>query len=91
MNVCRFLPKFNVYAIRFFFPLSLSPFFSLSFFPFFSPFSSGDTFHETIQRQIDFKWEAYNLITFITNFAREMQQSTNSIRFPYVSVDLLYV
>ena len=76
--------------VSFFLSLSLFFFLSLSFL-FFSPFSSGDTFHETIQRQIDFKWEAYNLITFITNFAREMQQSTNSIRFPYVSVDLLYV
>ena len=43
-----------------------------------------DTFHETIQRQVDFTWEAYNLIMFITNFAREMQQTTNSIRFPCV-------
>ena len=53
------------------------------------PFAK-DAFHEILQKQVDFRWEAYNLVKFVRNFGREVKIASNSIRFPYVLVgDLL--
>jgi aarF domain-containing kinase len=74
---------------------------SLPFINFFSSLRSSedspnisipfaiDAFHSILQRQVDFRWEAYNLIKFVRNFGREVRMASNSIRFPYVCVDVL--
>eukprot|EP00039_Didymoeca_costata_P023607 m.7667 g.7667 ORF g.7667 m.7667 type:complete len:623 (+) comp3751_c1_seq1:270-2138(+) len=52
------------------------------------PFAQSE-FHNVIQKQLDFQWEAWNLVKFSRNFAKEINQESNAIRFPYVSVDLV--
>ena len=52
------------------------------------PFTK-DSFHQLLQRQLDFKWEAYNLCRFARNFAIEQQKSKDTVRFPRVSPKLL--
>eukprot|EP00038_Savillea_parva_P027254 m.58482 g.58482 ORF g.58482 m.58482 type:complete len:637 (-) comp7825_c0_seq1:3466-5376(-) len=56
------------------------------------PFAA-DSLINTIQKQLDFKWEAYNLLEFCHNFAREMQEPLEEddirISFPIVSTQLL--
>jgi aarF domain-containing kinase len=50
------------------------------------PFTKND-FLYALQKQIDFKWEAHNLVQFAHNFKNEIQSS--QLRFPVVSTDLL--
>ena len=52
------------------------------------PFTK-ESFHQLLQRQLDFKWEAYNLCRFARNFAIEQQKSKDTVRFPRVSPKLL--
>jgi len=50
------------------------------------PFTKDDFLH-ALQKQIDFKWEAHNLVQFAHNFKNEIQ--SGQLRFPVVSTDLL--
>lgn len=50
------------------------------------PFTKDDFLH-ALQKQIDFKWEAHNLVQFAHNFKSEIK--TGQLRFPVVSTDLL--
>lgn len=52
---------------------------------FFIPFTKDD-FLNTLQKQVDFTWEAYNLARFAENFKDECQDG--DLQFPYVSLDL---
>jgi predicted unusual protein kinase regulating ubiquinone biosynthesis (AarF/ABC1/UbiB family) len=50
------------------------------------PFTKDDFLH-ALQKQIDFKWEAHNLVQFTHNFKNEIR--SGQLRFPVVSTDLL--
>jgi predicted unusual protein kinase regulating ubiquinone biosynthesis (AarF/ABC1/UbiB family) len=50
------------------------------------PFDEAD-FTQMLQRQFDFKWEAYNLVRFAENFRREI--AAGDVFFPEVSPELL--
>lgn len=56
------------------------------------PFAA-DSLINTIQKQLDFKWEAYNLLEFCHKFSRELQQPVEEgeiqVKFPIVSTELL--
>lgn len=52
------------------------------------PFAQ-EAFHHSIRTQLDFKWEAYNLIVFAQNFVEEMTAEGSILHFPRVSTDLL--
>lgn len=52
-----------------------------------------DSLINTVQKQLDFKWEAYNLLEFCHNFAREQDRELAEgeirVSFPVVSTELL--
>jgi len=53
------------------------------------PFKEGE-FHNNIQKQVDFTWEAYNLLKFNANFRGEVaQEGQLKVRFPTVHTELL--
>lgn len=48
-----------------------------------------DTFYSILQKQVDFKWEAYHLSKFIRNFAKETTKDRETVVFPRVNHDLV--
>ena len=52
------------------------------------PFST-DSLFSTIQKQLDFKYEAFNIMEFHRNFYREIVDPEVPVRFPVVSTTLL--
>jgi len=53
------------------------------------PFKEHE-FYNNIQKQVDFTWEAYNLLKFNRNFTGDyMSSSTLTVRFPLVHTELL--
>ena len=47
------------------------------------------TFHHSIRTQLDFNWEAYNLLVFQRNFYRELAETPCLIKFPEVSTTII--
>eukprot|EP00945_MAST-04E_sp_MAST-4E-sp1_P003107 g3107.t1 len=62
-------------------------FIAMKLLPFLTIPFNKDSFLKTLQKQMDFEWEAFNMTNFATNFREETFDGV--VRFPQISPDLI--
>ena len=62
-------------------------FLAMNLLPFLTIPFNKDAFLSTLQKQMDFEWEAFNMTTFATNFHEE--SANGIVGFPQISPDLI--